>query len=43
MEKWGIAQRVAFYVRDFHPEVFDKALDAIVEEDLEDFTKLKNK
>ena len=43
MENWGVAERVAFYVREFHPEVFDEAFDAMYKEDLEDFTKLKNK
>lgn len=43
MEKLGIAERVALYVREFHPGVFDEALDAIAKEDLEDFKKQKNK
>jgi len=43
IEKWSTVERVALYVREFHPEVFDEALDAMYKEDLEDFTKLKNK
>lgn len=43
MEKLGIAERVALYVREFHPEVFDQALDAMYKEDLKDFKKQKNK
>lgn len=33
MEDWSLAERVAFYVREFHPEVFDEALDAMYKED----------
>ena len=34
-EEWSLAERVAFYIRDRHPELFDEALDAIVREDIE--------
>lgn len=32
-EEWTIGERVAFYIRDRHPELFDEALTAIVRED----------
>lgn len=41
--EWGISERIALYVREFHPEVFEAALDAIVKEDIEKYSKQKNK
>lgn len=38
-EEWGIAERIAFYVREFHPEVFESALDAMYKEDLEKYVR----
>jgi hypothetical protein len=34
-EVWSLGERVAFYIRDRHPELFDEALDAIVREDIQ--------
>lgn len=34
-EEWSLVERVVFYIRDKHPELFDEALDAIVREDIE--------
>lgn len=34
-EEWSLVERVTFYIRDNHPELFDEALDAIVREDIE--------
>lgn len=33
--EWTMGERVAFYIRDKHPELFDEALDAIIREDIE--------
>ena len=30
-----MGERVAFYIRDRHPKLFDEALDAIVREDIQ--------
>jgi hypothetical protein len=34
-EEWTMGERVAFYIRDKHPELFDEALDEIVRQDIE--------
>ena len=34
-QEWTMGERVAFYIRDRHPELFDEALDAIVREDIQ--------
>lgn len=34
-EEWTMGERVAFWIRDKHPELFDQALDAIVREDIQ--------
>lgn len=34
-EEWTTVERVAFYIRDNHPELFDEALDAMYKEDIE--------
>ena len=33
--EWTMGERVAFYIRDRHPELFDEALTAIVREDIQ--------
>ena len=32
-EEWGIAEKIALHVREFHPEVYERALNAIVKEE----------
>lgn len=40
---WNISEKIALYVREFHPEVFEGALDAIAKEEIEKYSKQKNK
>ena len=34
-EEWTMGERVAFWIRDRYPELFDEALTAIVREDIQ--------
>ena len=40
-QEWNIVERIAFYVREFHPEVYEEALDAIAKQEIEKRTKEK--
>lgn len=32
---WNIAEKIALYVREFHPEVYEEVLAAIAKEEIE--------
>lgn len=40
--EWRLAERVAFYIREKHPEIFNESLDVIMQEELKKKLLRKN-